>query len=81
MKTFNEMGLVDPINKAVEELGFIEATPIQEKVVPRILESHQDIIALAQTGTGKTAAYGLPLIQNTAEGGQHVGGLVLCPTR
>lgn len=81
MKTFNEMGLVDPIHKAVEELGFIEATPIQEKVIPRILESHQDIIALAQTGTGKTAAYGLPLIQNTGDGEQHVGGLVLCPTR
>lgn len=59
------MGLKTPIQKAVAELGFIHATAIQEKVIPRILESEQDIIALAQTGTGKTAAFGLPLIQKT----------------
>ena len=63
MKTFREMGLENSIQKAVEELGFLQPTPIQEKVIPRILESPQDIIGLAQTGTGKTAAYGVPMIQ------------------
>jgi ATP-dependent RNA helicase DeaD len=81
MMKFNEMGLNDPIQKAVGDLGFLEATEIQEKVIPRILESDQDIIALAQTGTGKTAAFGLPLIQRTGAKENHVKGLVLCPTR
>lgn len=81
MKKFREMGLDSPIQKAVGELGFHESTPIQERVIPRIIESQQDIIALAQTGTGKTAAYGLPLIQKTGVSENHVKGLVLSPTR
>lgn len=81
MKKFNEMGLEDPILKAAAELGFLEPTPIQEKVIPRILESKQDMIALAQTGTGKTAAFGMPLIQKTGAEEKHVKGLILCPTR
>lgn len=75
------MGLLDPIQKAVDELGFQESTPIQEKAIPRILETNKDIIALAQTGTGKTAAYGLPIIQNTIVADRHVQGLILSPTR
>jgi len=75
------MGLKTPIQKAVAELGFIHPTAIQEKVIPRILESEQDIIALAQTGTGKTAAFGLPLIQKTDHDTDIVSGLILCPTR
>jgi ATP-dependent RNA helicase DeaD len=81
MKKFSEMGLLDPIQKAVDELGFQESTPIQEKAIPRILETQKDIIALAQTGTGKTAAYGLPIIQNTLVKDRHVQGLILSPTR
>lgn len=81
MKKFNEMGLQDSIQKVTAELGFVEPTPIQEKVIPRILESQQDIVALAQTGTGKTAAYGLPLMQKTVATDHHVQGLVLSPTR
>lgn len=81
MKKFSEMGLSEPIQKAIIELGFHESTPIQEKAIPRILKSSQDIIALAQTGTGKTAAYGLPLIQNIAVSDRHVQGLILSPTR
>ena len=81
MKKFNEMGLQDSIQKVITELGFEEPTPIQEKVIPRILESRQDIIALAQTGTGKTAAYGLPLMQRSVATDNHVQGLVLSPTR
>ena len=81
MKKFSEMGLLDPIQMAIDELGFIESTPIQEKAIPKILESRQDIIACAQTGTGKTAAYGLPIIQNTVETDRHVQSLILSPTR
>jgi ATP-dependent RNA helicase DeaD len=81
MKKFSEMGLLDPIQMAIDDLGFIESTPIQEKAIPRILGSRQDIIALAQTGTGKTAAYGLPIIQNTVETKRYVQGLILSPTR
>ena len=81
MKTFSEMGLLEPIQKAVDDLGFLESTPIQEKAIPRILEAKHDIIAIAQTGTGKTAAYGLPLIQNTSKMNRQVQGLILSPTR
>ncbi|MDX1315566.1 MAG: DEAD/DEAH box helicase, partial [Eudoraea sp.] len=81
MKTFNEMGFHDPILKAIGEIGFQKTTPIQEKAIPWILNSPRDIIALAQTGTGKTAAYGLPIIQKTAVPDRHVQGLILSPTR
>jgi ATP-dependent RNA helicase DeaD len=81
MKKFSEMGLLDPIQMAIDDLGFLEPTSIQVKAIPRILETQHDIIALAQTGTGKTAAYGLPIIQNTVETDRHVQGLILSPTR
>jgi ATP-dependent RNA helicase DeaD len=81
MIQFNEMGLDDPILKAVSELGFTEPTPIQEKVIPHLIGEQQDLIALAQTGTGKTAAFGLPLIQNADMSDPSVQGLILCPTR
>jgi ATP-dependent RNA helicase DeaD len=81
MSIFNEMGLDDPIQRAVNELGFVEPTPIQEKVIPQILGSGQDLIALAQTGTGKTAAFGLPLIQKADMSDSSVQALILCPTR
>ena len=81
MQKFSEMGLADPIQKAIDELGFLVTTPIQEKTIPRILNSSQDLIALAQTGTGKTASYGLPIIQNTNVADRHIQGLVLSPTR
>lgn len=81
MKQFNEMGLGDPVMKAINDLGFIEPTPIQEKVIPQILKNTEDLIALAQTGTGKTAAFGLPLVQMSDPEVTFVQGLVLCPTR
>jgi len=81
MILFDEMGLDGSLLKAVDELGFVNPTPIQEKVVPVILESRNDLIALAQTGTGKTAAFGLPLIQQTDLFSQDIQGLILCPTR
>ena len=67
--------------KGIEALGFEELTPVQEKVIPVILETEKDIVALAQTGTGKTAAFGLPVIQNTDISEHTVQTLVLAPTR
>jgi len=81
MSEFKQMGLDLPIQKAVNELGFTEPTPIQEKVIPHFLNSENDLIALAQTGTGKTAAFGLPLIQKSDLNDSSVQGLILCPTR
>jgi ATP-dependent RNA helicase DeaD len=75
------MGLDDPILKAIGELGFTEPTPIQEKVIPHLIGEQQDLIALAQTGTGKTAAFGIPLIQNADMSDPSVQALILCPTR
>lgn len=81
MLSFEEMDLNESILRAVKELEFQEPTPIQEKVIPRILQEKQDLIALAQTGTGKTAAFGLPVIQKADVASKYVQSLVLCPTR
>jgi ATP-dependent RNA helicase DeaD len=81
MHTFQEFGLKPEIIQAITELGFQNPTPIQEQTIPFILESNQDLIALAQTGTGKTAAFGLPVIENIDEQSKAVQGLILCPTR
>ncbi len=81
MQTFQETGLGLEILNAVNELGFEKPTPIQEKAIPYILSSNNDLIALAQTGTGKTAAFGLPLIQLADPQFDKVQALVLCPTR
>lgn len=81
MILFKEMGLEEPLLKAIGEMGFEEPTPIQEQVIPKLLTTGEDIIALAQTGTGKTAAFGLPLIQLADDFPGKVGTLVLCPTR
>jgi len=81
MILFDEMGLNGSLLKAVQELGFVNPTPVQEKVIPRIMESNGDLIALAQTGTGKTAAFGLPLIQMANISDQSIQALILCPTR
>ena len=81
MVFFNEMGLDDSLLKAVEELGFQKPTPIQEKVIPKILIDKSDLVAQAQTGTGKTAAFGLPLIQMADLTNGDIQSLILCPTR
>ena len=65
MKNFNELGLAEPLLQAIEELGYEHPMPVQEEVIPHLLNNDTDLIALAQTGTGKTAAYGLPLLQKT----------------
>ena len=78
---FTALGLTHNIIKAVDELGFETPTPIQEKVIPHILTDNRDIIGLAQTGTGKTAAYGLPVLENMTVSERKTQTLILCPTR
>ncbi len=79
--TFTQLGLETATVQTVEKLGFHTPTEIQQKVIPFILEEKGDLIALAQTGTGKTAAFGLPLITKIAPGSDGVQALILCPTR
>lgn len=78
---FEQLGLSSKTLKAVDELGFATPTPIQEKVIPYILQNSGDIVGLAQTGTGKTAAFGLPILEKTDLNERNVQTLVLCPTR
>lgn len=75
------MGLSTEIQSAIEDLGFEQPTPIQEETIPFLLESTQDMIALAQTGTGKTAAFGLPIIQQIDPDQKSIQALILSPTR
>mgnify|MGYP000175610473 CR=1 FL=1 len=81
MKTFEELGVSEDIRRAIEELGFEHPMPVQEEVIPYLLDKKADIIALAQTGTGKTAAYGLPVLQNTDPSNKTTQAVILSPTR
>ena len=81
MKTFEELGVSEEIRRAIEEMGYAYPMPVQEEVIPYLLEDGHDVVALAQTGTGKTAAFGLPLIQKTDVGDNRPQSLILCPTR
>ena len=81
MKTFEELGVAEPIRKAIQEMGYEAPMPVQEEVIPYLLGEDNDVIALAQTGTGKTAAFGLPIIQKIDIDKVYPQALVLCPTR
>ena len=90
MKTFEELGVSEGIRRAIEEMGFVQPMPVQEEVIPYLLGNRNDVIALAQTGTGKTAAFGIPVLQRIAEKPRpHLGeigrglpqALILAPTR
>ncbi len=81
MKTFKELGIDENILKGLEALGFETPTAVQEQVIPLMIEKQVDLVSLAQTGTGKTAAFGIPLIQWTNPSKRHTQSLVLCPTR
>ncbi|MDT8336020.1 MAG: DEAD/DEAH box helicase [Desulfurivibrionaceae bacterium] len=81
MNNFAKLGINDDLLKGLAALGFTEPTPVQAQVIPLMLERPIDLVSLAQTGTGKTAAFGLPLIQLTDSGSRQTQGLVLCPTR
>ena len=81
MKTFEELGVCEDIRRAIEELGFEQPMPVQEEVIPYLLGHGNDVIALAQTGTGKTAAYGIPTLQKVNPKLKAPQALVLSPTR
>lgn len=81
MKTFEELGIAPKIWSAIQEMGFEHPMPVQEEVIPEMLANTRDIIALAQTGTGKTAAFGLPVIQKTDTSLRAPQTLILSPTR
>jgi ATP-dependent RNA helicase DeaD len=81
MSLFSAFSMREELTRAVSELGFETPTPIQQKVIPQLLAQPVDIIGLAQTGTGKTAAFGLPLLHHTDVAQKHVQALVLSPTR
>ncbi|MBR0049180.1 MAG: DEAD/DEAH box helicase [Prevotella sp.] len=81
MKTFEELGVSEEIRRAIEEMGFVQPMPVQEAVIPYLLGMRRDVIALAQTGTGKTAAFGIPLLQRIDTGRRETQALVLSPTR
>ena len=81
MKTFEELGVSEEIRKAIEELGFENPMPVQEEVIPYLLGNRNDVIALAQTGTGKTAAFGIPILQKIDPKSRDTQALVLSPTR
>ena len=81
MRTFEELGVCEEIRRAIEEMGFVQPMPVQEEVIPTLLESRRDTIALAQTGTGKTAAFGIPLLQRIDTTRRNTQALVLSPTR
>lgn len=79
--TFEELGIREEILKAISELGYEHPMPIQEKVIPVLLNNEHDVVGLAQTGTGKTAAFGLPALQKTDAKLRQPQTLILCPTR
>ena len=81
MNEFEGLGLNENLAKAVHDLGFTTPTPIQAKAIPILLSGTTDFVGLAQTGTGKTAAYGLPLLQLTDPAHKYPQALIVCPTR
>lgn len=81
MSTFLELGLKEPISKALSELGYEKPTVIQEKAIPQIISSVDDLKAFAQTGTGKTAAFSLPILELADENNQNTQAIILSPTR
>ena len=81
MKTFEELGVSEEIRRAIEELGFEHPMPVQEEVIPYLLGNGNDVIALAQTGTGKTAAFGISLLERTDPTNRNTQAVVISPTR
>ena len=81
LKSFEELGVCEEIRRAIDELGFEHPMPVQEEVIPYLLNSGKDVIALAQTGTGKTAAFGIPVLQQIDRESRNTQALILSPTR
>lgn len=81
MTTFKELGLNSEIMNSLDDLGFIEPSPIQAEAIPFLLKSKKDLTALAQTGTGKTAAFALPILNQIKAGSKELQAIIICPTR
>ena len=81
MNHFANLGIEEGLVQAVTALGFVQPTPIQEKAIPVLLQGTKDFVGLAQTGTGKTAAFGLPLLQLIRREDRYPQALIICPTR
>ena len=81
MKTFEELGVCEEIRRAISELGYEHPMPVQEEVIPYLLGVGNDVVALAQTGTGKTAAFGLPILQKVDTSSKATQAVILSPTR
>src|SRR5690625_5052034 len=81
MELFEELGLSDSLLKSVQDLGFEEPTPVQKDIIPLVMQEDADVIVLSQTGTGKTAAFGLPLLSLLDFSSKKTQALILCPTR
>ncbi len=79
--TFEELGVSGEILRAIQEMGYVSPMPVQEKVIPYLLGHNNDVVALAQTGTGKTAAYGLPVLQKIDTSRNEVQAVIMAPTR
>ena len=79
--TFEELGVREDILRAITEMGYEHPMPVQEKVIPHLLNEDSDVVALAQTGTGKTAAFGLPVLQRIDTSLKRPQALILSPTR
>jgi ATP-dependent RNA helicase DeaD len=79
--TFSELGLREEVLQSITDLGFDAPTPIQQEAIPHLLKSESDFVGLAQTGTGKTAAFGLPMVNNITSYQDLTQGLIICPTR
>ena len=80
MTFFDSFSLPEPLQRAIDDLGFTEPTDIQRSAIPALLDG-RDVVGIAQTGTGKTAAFGLPLLAHVDAAERHVQALVLTPTR
>ena len=80
MNLFEQLGLDEPILRAITDMGFETPSEIQQKAIPTLLEDDTDMVALAQTGTGKTAAFGFPLLQLIDTDSRLTQGLILSPT-
>ena len=78
---FQSLGLKDTLIKAITDLGFINPTEVQQRIIPKLISENDDVVCLAQTGTGKTAAFGLPLLQSIDTSSKETQALILSPTR
>ena len=79
--TFEELGVREDLLMAIAEMGYEQPMPVQEKVIPHLLNEDNDVVALAQTGTGKTAAFGLPVLQRIEVENTYPQALIIAPTR